>query len=176
MRSLWWQKWFRSQGTSTVSFWRAARRQRAARSSLHCFWDSWPPKNAASARISTSITLYLQQIWLYNLGVHSISQNSEKAYFQIWTEGQVGRGCEEIGSSDFCAKMIHDYSWFLRKLILVANCFCGPIAARSRTKLFALLYVYGSILCWKVVKEIDHKFSESGHSYMDSDRDFGLIE
>jgi len=37
-------------------------------------------------KLSTSTAFYLRQMWLYNLGVHLVSDKESRGYFQIWTE------------------------------------------------------------------------------------------
>lgn len=46
----------------------------------------------------------------------------------------------------------------------------------SQNKNFYILSLYGSMILKGEFKIIDHKFPEVGHSYLDSDGDFGRIE
>ena len=50
-------------------------------------------------KLSTGISFYLRQLWLYNAGIHMVSAKGHRAFFYIWTEAEAKRGCEEIDSS-----------------------------------------------------------------------------
>ena len=50
-------------------------------------------------KLSTGIAFYLRQVWLYKLGIHLISNKTDKGFFHLWTEDEGGRGCDEICSS-----------------------------------------------------------------------------
>ena len=45
-------------------------------------------------KLSVGEAFYLRQIWLYNVGVHVVSQKREGTYFQIWTEVSSSSGPE----------------------------------------------------------------------------------
>jgi len=47
-------------------------------------------------RIPTNIVYYKRQLSMFNLGVHSGSNN--KGYFYVWMENEGGRGAQDIGS------------------------------------------------------------------------------
>lgn len=44
-------------------------------------------------RIPTNVK---RQLWLYNLGVHTVKKNKGHCY--VWLEGEAGRGAQEVGS------------------------------------------------------------------------------
>lgn len=52
--------------------------------------------NAAITRIPTNIVFYKHQLWVYNAGIHVGSKDQGRC--NIWVEGEVGRGAQEVGS------------------------------------------------------------------------------
>jgi len=119
-------------------------------------------------KLTTNVPFYLRQIWLFNLGIHLTYAGRSQPYFQIWTEADGGRGCGEVASS-------------LLAFFDAANISNGHLIAWSdscsgQNKNFYILCLWQMLVKNGRFTTIDHKFPESGHSFMDSDRDFGLIE
>ena len=119
-------------------------------------------------KLSTGIAFYLRQLWVYNLGIHLHSKNQKRAFFQTWTENEAGRGCEEIGS---CILAFLD----------AAPAVTGHLTAWSdscsgQNKNFFIICLWQYLVSTGRFKIIEQKFPESGHSYLDSDRDFALVE
>ena len=52
-------------------------------------------------KLTTSVAFYLRQLWLYNVGIHFVRKNESRAYFNLWSEDEADRGCEEVGSAIF---------------------------------------------------------------------------
>ena len=120
-------------------------------------------------KLSTSTAFYLRQIWLYNLGIHLVSGKESRGYFQIWTESEAGRGCEEISSSLLA---------FLDSSHLSGN---GHLIAWSdscagQNKNFLIVCFWQLLVSLHRFSVVDHKFPEPGHSFLDSDRDFAQVE
>jgi len=77
-------------------------KEKAANDIQHKFITFDLQKTLPLPKLSTSVAFYLRQLWLYNLGVHLVSGNISNGYFQLWTEDQGGRGCEEVASAIMC--------------------------------------------------------------------------
>lgn len=119
-------------------------------------------------KLSTSKSFYLRQMWLYNFGIHCITSSGHKSYFFTWTEDIANRGSNEIASCllRFC-KLLKEENAEIEHLIIWSDQ-CG-----GQNKNFSVLSLYEYLILNNVFKIIDHKFPEVGHSYLESDRDFG---
>ena len=86
-----------------------------------------------------------------------------------WTENQAGRGCEEIISS-LLVFFDNDELCNARNLIAWSDSCAG------QNKNFYIIAFWQMLLANGRFGQIEHKFPEVGHTYMDSDRDFAQIE
>lgn len=120
-------------------------------------------------KLSTNVAFYLRQAWLYNLGVHFISNVKDHPYFFIWTEDQGRRGCEEVSSSLLAFMDAANISKEDHMIFWSDSC-------AGQNKNFFVLCLWQYLVGAQKVRLIDHKFPEPGHSYLDSDRDFAHIE
>ena len=119
-------------------------------------------------RLSVGDAFYLRQIWLYNTGIHVINKDIEGAYFHIWTEDEGHRGVREVVSS-------------LMSFLRVSKISEGKLIAWSdscagQNKNYLMICFWQYLIARNVFACIEHKFPEPGHSYLDSDRDFGRVE
>lgn len=122
-------------------------------------------------KLSTSKAFYLRQMWLYNVGIHCVKQSGHKSYFFTWTEDIANRGSNEIASCllRFC-KLLKEEDPEIDHLIIWSDSCAG------QNKNFYILCLYQYLILNNFFKVVDHKFPVVGHSFLDSDRDFGRIE
>lgn len=122
-------------------------------------------------KLSTSKAFYLRQMWLYNFGIHCIKNSGPKSYFFTWTENIANRGSNEVASClfRFC-KLLKEENPEIDHLIIWSDSCAG------QNKNFFITCLYQFLILNNMFKVIEHKFPEVGHSYLDSDRDFGRIE
>jgi len=100
-------------------------------------------------------------------------QQRSQLFFQIWSEADGSRGCGEVASSILAfidASGISSDANGSGHFIAWSDCCSG------QNKNFFIICLWQYLVQSGKFKLIDHKFPESGHSYMDSDRDFGHIE
>ena len=122
-------------------------------------------------KLTVEDAFYLRQLWLYNLGVHVVSDKVDKAHFHIWTENEGRRGANEVCSSLLAflngnADIGNEHS----KLVAWSDS-CG-----GQNKNYMMICFWQYIVYTKRFKSVDHKFPEPGHSYLGCDRDFGHVE
>ena len=120
-------------------------------------------------KVPTSVAFYLSQLWLYNVGIHVCFSELNNRYMHTWTEDQGGRGCEEVISSILVLLENEEFQ-NVRKLIAWSDSCAG------QNKNFHVLALWQFLIASGRLEKVEQKFPEVGHTYMDSDRDFGLIE
>lgn len=117
--------------------------------------------------LSTGVCYYKRQLWTYCLGIHNLSNN--QAHMYVWHEAIASRGPQEIGS---CLKHYIENYVKTSKLVMYSDQ-CGGQNRNIKLSLICNYVIQNKI---SNVKQIDHKFLVSGHSYLACDRDFGVIE
>lgn len=121
-------------------------------------------------KLSVSKAFYLRQLWFYNFGVHIVSESGEISHFFTWTEDVANRGSNEVASSLLTLLEFDEFLQSKDHLIIWSDSCAG------QNKNSTLLFLFQYLVMKGYFKIIDQKFPEVGHSYLDSDRDFGRIE
>lgn len=120
-------------------------------------------------KLSTSKAFYLRQLCFYNLGVHCVTTDGLKRYLLTWIESEANRGSVEVISCLWT--LIQNTSLInTRRHLIIWSDSCP-----GQNKNFNMIALH-QVLVLKNFDIIDHKFPEVGHTYLDSDRDFGRIE
>lgn len=117
--------------------------------------------------LTHSTMFYCRQLSCYNLGIH-VGDNGS-AYMCMWHEGIGGRGANEIASCLF--KVASTEGHFPRKRLVL---WCDNCGAQNKNQMLLMSIIY--LVHKGFYRSIDVKYLVSGHSYMNCDRDFGVIE
>lgn len=115
--------------------------------------------------INTSVAFYKRQLWLYNLGIHTLHDG--KGTMCLWTESEGKRGANEVASS--LISFLENKEGY-ENLVSFSDCCSG----QNRNKIIVSLFFH---ICQATpIKSWTHNFLESGHSFLPNDTDFGKIE
>ncbi|CAG9763625.1 unnamed protein product [Ceutorhynchus assimilis] len=145
-------------------------RERALKDEKVCYITVDLQQTMPLPKITTSKAFYLRQIWFYNLGIHVITTAGHKSVMQTWTEDIAGRGSTEVVSSLWNFVQTCENVKDKEQLVVWSDSCAG------QNKNFQMICFFQLLILKGVFKVIDHKFPEVGHTYLDSDRDFGRIE
>lgn len=119
-------------------------------------------------RIPTNIVFYKRQLWVYNFGIHTGSD--DQGHCNVWVEGEAGRGSQEVGSC-LIKHVMERLKPNVKKLILWSDS-CGGQNRNIKLTLMlkALLNDHPTL------QEISMRYLEPGHTFIPNDTDFGRIE
>lgn len=143
-------------------------------------------KTLPTPLLTTNKVYYLRQLWTYNFCIFDLINGVSKMY--VWHESVASRGSQEIGScllhvsflSFYLLKVSHNQLFsfqFMKSLppnITKVIAYSDACGGQNKNKNIAKLFMH--IVRSTNIEQIDHKFFESGHSYMECDRSFALIE
>lgn len=124
-------------------------------------------KTLPTPRLTTGVAYYKRQLWTYLLGIHNLATDDVVMF--LWDESTASRGSQEVGS---CILYYVKHFVNTTKLIMYSDQ-CG---GQNRNIKMSVLCQYIVSHPDYTVTEIDHKFMVSGHSYLQCDQDFGLVE
>lgn len=120
-------------------------------------------------RLSTNILFYKRQLWLYNCGIYAGKQ--KKSTFNIWIEGEAGRGAQEVGSCLRKYIAMNNISESVENLIFWSDS-CGGQNRNIKMVLMMKCILEETLH----LKSIRIRFLVSGHSFLPNDSDFGDVE
>lgn len=113
---------------------------------------------------------YSRQLALVNMGIHL--EDEGKGIMFLWNETVGQRGSNEIASCLYKLFTCNEigYTTDKKKLILWSDNCCGQNKNQAVLAMFLVLIAKGFFT------EITHKFPVKGHTFLDCDRDFAIIE
>nr|CAI5839316.1 unnamed protein product [Callosobruchus analis] len=123
-------------------------------------------KTLPTPLLTTNKVYYLRQLWTYNLCIHDLTNDRPNMY--VWNESVASRGSSDVGSC--LLRFVDSLPPTITKVIAYSDS-CG---GQNKNKNLAKLFMY--IVQSTNIKRIDHKLFVPGHSFMECDRDFALIE
>lgn len=123
-------------------------------------------KTLPTPMLTCNRVYYARQLWTYNLAVHDLSKKC--ATMLMWTEAEASRGSQEIGSC------LLKYVLNLPKTVKHIIAFSDNCGGQNKSQYITRFWMY--IVKNTHIETVDHKFLVAGHSYMECDEDFGLIE
>ena len=117
--------------------------------------------------LSANEAYYCRQLSVYNLGVHSLS--TQQAVMHVWNETTASRGAQDIASCLF--RYCSDKAAVGVTSLHAYSDACG---GQNRNSKVVLMWMH--ICMSTTIRQIDHKFMVTGHSFLPNDSDFGVIE
>lgn len=123
-------------------------------------------KTLPTPLLTNSKVFYLRQLWTYNFGIHNLA--SGQAQMFMWHEGEASRGAQEILSC------LLKFISALPPTVKHIDAFSDNAGGQNKNKHIIKFWNY--IVLYTQIETVDHKFLVSGHSFMECDQDFGLIE
>lgn len=117
--------------------------------------------------LTHSDMFYMSQLSCYNLCINLA--DNKNSYMCLWHEGIAGRGGNEIASC--LLNILNNINATNKKKIIIWSDNC---ASQNKNRMIVFLYVF--LVAMGLYDSIEHKFLVSGHSFLQCDRDFALIE
>lgn len=124
-------------------------------------------KNLPLPNISTNDIYYRRQLSFYSFNVHILSD--QRSFFYTYNETVAKKGSEEV-----CSMLYHFTTNFLSSSVQHLIIFCDSCAGQNKNyTVFRFLHYLTAGL--KRFKTIEVYFPVRGHSYLECDRNMGLI-
>lgn len=125
-------------------------------------------KNVPCPNLSTNDVYYRRQLSLYLFNIHTLSTN--EAIFYAYDETVSKKGCNDV-----CSLVYHFVKNFLDSKVKHLSIFLDSCAGQNKN--FTVIRFLHS-LCTEIgnFDSITIHFPERGHSYMEPDKDMGLIK
>ncbi|XP_050301041.1 uncharacterized protein LOC126739410 [Anthonomus grandis grandis] len=123
-------------------------------------------KTLPTPHLTCSKVYYLRQLWTYNLGIHDLSSGIGNMY--MWHEGEGSKGSQEVMS----CLLKHIES--LPKTVTHIDAFSDNCGGQNKNKNIIKFWMY--IVQFTHIESVDHRFLVSGHSFIECDQDFAIIE
>ena len=123
-------------------------------------------QNLPTPNLKHNDIFYLRQLWTYNFGIHDCV--SGQGYMFMWHEAMAKRGASEVASC--LSTFIKRYRTGARALVSYSDGCGGQNKNLTIIGLLSELHIAG------IYEVVDHLYLERGHTYLENDRDFGIIE
>lgn len=116
--------------------------------------------------LTHSDMFYASQLSCYNLGINF--GDNKHSYMCCWYEGLAGRGGNEIAS---CLLRVLNMGISSKRNIVVWSDNC---TAQNKNRMIVFIYMF--LVSCGLFDTIEHRYLVSGHSFLQCDRDFAIIE
>lgn len=123
-------------------------------------------KTLACPVLTCNRVYYARQLWTYNLAIHDLGSNH--ATMVMWHEAEASRGSQEIGSC------LLKYVTQLPPTVKYLIAFSDNCGGQNKNQYITRFWMY--TVQNTHIETVEHKFLVPGHTFMECDEDFGLIE